>query len=167
MRHADRVTTMTGKMGRRGSLATAALSLALAAGPVQAAFECSVVSVNAVAFPGYDVFRVPPTDAQGSVTYSCKGVGQNTLTIDLSSGGAGQFNPRQMRSAGEILSYNLFLDAGRGTIWGDGGAGTGRYGPFHPPNNSPVFVPIFGRIPPGQNVAPGAYSDSVLLTLNF
>lgn len=167
MRLAHRVTTMTRKMVRRGFLATTTLSLALVAGPLQAAFECSVVGVSAVAFPGYDVFRVPPTDAQGSVTYFCKGVGQNTLTIDLSTGGAGQFNPRQMRSAGEVLSYNLFLDAGRGTIWGDGGAGTGRYGPFRPPNNSPVVVPIFGRIPPGQNAAPGEYSDSVLLTLVF
>lgn len=156
-------------MARRRLFATVAVAagLALAADPARAAFECSVVSVSPVSFPVYDVFRVSPTDAQGSVTYECRGVGQNTLTIDLSSGGAGQFSPREMRASSEVLSYNLFVDAGRGTIWGDGGAGTGRYGPYRPPNNSPVVVPIFGRITSGQNVTPGTYTDSVTLTLNF
>jgi spore coat protein U-like protein len=167
MRHANRLTTMAGKMTKKGILAAAVVSLALAAGPVQAAIQCSIGSVSAVAFPDYDVFRGVPTDAQGSVTYSCLGVGQNTVTIDLTAGRAGQFNPRQMRSPSAALPYNLFLDAGRGTIWGDGGGGTARYGPFQPPNNSPVVVPIFGRIPQGQNAAPGTYTDSVMLTLNF
>lgn len=167
MRHANRLTTMAGKMTKKGILAAAVVSLALAAGPVQAAIQCSIGSVSAVAFPDYDVFRGVPTDAQGSVTYSCLGVGQNTVTIDLTAGRAGQFNPRQMSASSEALPYNLFLDAGRGTIWGDGGGGTARYGPFQPPNNSPVVVPIFGRIPPGQNATPGTYTDSVTLTLNF
>lgn len=168
MRHANRLTTMAGKMTKKGILAAAVVSLALAAGPVQAAIQCSIGSVSAVAFPDYDVFRGVPTDAQGSVTYSCKGVGQNTVTIDLTAGRAGQFNPRQMRSlSGAALLYNLFLYADRGTIWGDGGGGTARYGPSQPPNNSSVVVPIFGRIPQGQNAASGGYSDSVTLTLNF
>jgi spore coat protein U-like protein len=167
MRHANRLTTMAGKMTKKGILAAVVISLALAAGPVQAAIQCSIGSVSPVTFPAYDVFRGVPTDAQGSVTYSCRGVGQNTVTIDLSAGGTGQFNPRQMRASSEALPYNLFLDAGCGTIWGDGGGGTARYGPFQPPNNSPVVVPIFGRIPPGQNATPGTYTDSVILTLNF
>jgi len=158
---------MAGKMLKRSIVAVAVASLALTAGPVHADIQCSIGSVSPVTFPVYDVFRGVPTDAQGSVTYSCRGVGQRTVTIDLSAGGAGQFNPRQMRASSEALAYNLFLDAGGGTIWGDGTGGTARYGPFQPPNNSPVVVPIFGRIPPGQNAAPGTYTDSVLLTLNF
>jgi len=161
------LTTMNRKMARRGTLAAAAVALAFMTGPARADIRCSVVSVSPVSFPTYDIFRVPPTDAQGAVTYSCSGVGQRTVTIDLSAGGAGRFDPRLLRAAGDALAYNLFLDAGRGTIWGDGTGGTSRYGPFQPPNNSPVVVPIFGRIPAGQNVTPGSYADSVLLTLNF
>ena len=167
MRCAGRLTTMAEQMAKRSILAAAVASAALAAGPAHADIHCSIGSVSPVTFPVYDVFRGMPTDAQGSVTYSCKGVGQNTVTIDLTAGRAGQFNPRQMRASSEALAYNLFLDAGRGTIWGDGGGGTARYGPFQPPNNTPVVVPIFGRIPPGQNATPHTYTDSVTLTLNF
>lgn len=167
MHCASRLARMARQMAKRSILGAAVASAALAAGPVHADIQCSIESVSPVTFPAYDVFRGVPTDAQGSVTYSCKGVGQRTVTIDLSAGGTGQFNPRQMRASSQALPYNLFLDAGRGTIWGDGGGGTARYGPVNPPNNSPVVVPIFGRIPPGQNATPGTYTDSVILTLNF
>lgn len=158
---------MPSMKARRGALAAAVVALALEAAPARADIQCSIASVSPVAFPDYDVFRAAPTDGQGMVTFSCKGVGQRSVTIELSPGGAGRFDRREMRAAGESLSYNLFLDAGRGTIWGDGGGGTARYGPVQPPNNSPVLVPIFGRIPPGQNVSPGTYADAVTLTLIF
>jgi len=154
-------------MTRTSILALAAASLVLVAGPARAAIQCTITTVSAVSFPAYDVFNTLPTDGQGSVTYTCKGVGQNTVTMDLSEGGSGVFNPRQMAKGSEKLAYNLFLDAGRGTIWGNGTGGTGRYGPFLPPNNNPVVVTIFGRIPAGQDVTAGTYGDSVTLTLVF
>ena len=154
-------------MTRRWILAAAAASLVLTAGPARAAILCTISAVSPVTFPAYDVFNTMPTDGQGSVTYSCRGVGQNTVTMDLSEGGSGAFNPRQMAKGSERLAYNLFLDAGRGTIWGNGTGGTGHYGPVQPPNDTPVVVPIFGRIPAGQNVTAGNFGDSVTLTLNF
>lgn len=163
----ERATVSASTAVRVGRLAAALAGLALAAVPARAAIRCSITSVSPVAFPAYNVFSARPNDAQGSVTYSCRGVGQDTVTIELSTGESGSFSPRRMRRASEPLAYNLFLDAGRGTIWGDGGGGTGRYGPIQPPNNSPVVVFVFGRIPPAQNVSPGMYADSVILTLNF
>ncbi len=133
----------------------------------RADIACSIEGVTSVSFSDYNVFETSPKDGQGSVTYTCRGVGQRTVRIDLSSGSSGQFNPRSMRSTEGVLPYNLFLDPACTTIWGDGSGGSSRYGPLSPPNNTAVVVPIYGRIPPRQNVAPGSYADSVILTLNF
>ncbi len=154
-------------MRRRLLLAFVVAGAALAGAPARADIRCSIENVTPVSFSAYDVFRTVPLDAQGSVTYACRGVGQRTVTIDLSSGSSGGFNPRSMTSTGNTLPYNLFLDAACTTIWGDGGGGSARYGPLSPPNNTSVVVPIYGRVPPEQNVAPGSYADSVTLTLNF
>ncbi len=148
-------------------LACVVVGAALVGVSARADIRCSIESVTPVSFSAYDVFHTYPEDAQGSVTYSCRGVGQRTVTIDLSSGSSGQFNPRHMTSTGNVLPYNLFLDSACTTIWGDGGGGSSQYGPYVPPNNTPVVVPIYARIPPGQDVAPGSYADSVTVTLNF
>ena len=144
-----------------------AVAATLVGAPARADIRCSIKNVTPVSFSTYDVFGTSPQDAQGTVTYSCLGVGPRTVTIDLSSGSSGLFNPRTMMSTGNALPYNLVLDSACTTIWGDGSGGSRRYGPFNPPNNTPVVVLIYGRIPPGQNVAPGSYVDAVTLTLNF
>jgi spore coat protein U-like protein len=51
------------------------------------------------------------------------------------------------------------------TVWGDGSAGTSTV-PLRKVNrNRPATTTIYGRIPPGQNVSVGAYSDSVTVTI--
>ncbi len=162
-----RVARMAVAMRPRLLLAFFAVGAAIVGAPARADIRCSIQNVTPVSFSTYDVFRTSPRDAQGSVTYTCRGVGQRTVTIDLSSGSSGRFNPRSMSSTGSTLPYNLFLDSACTTIWGDGSGGSSRYGPLSPPNNTSIVVPIYGRIPPEQNVAPGSYADSVTLTLNF
>lgn len=168
MTHApEGIARMSVAMRPRLLLAFVAAGTAFVGASVRADIRCSIENVTPVSFSTYDVFQTVPRDAQGSVTYTCRGVGQRTVTIDLSSGSSGRFNPRSMTSTGSTLPYNLFLDSACTTIWGDGTGGSSRYGPSSPPNNTSIVVPIYGRIPPEQNVAPGSYADSVTLTLNF
>jgi spore coat protein U-like protein len=65
------------------------------------------------------------------------------------------------------LFYNLYRDAGRTVIWGNGGAGTQAYIVQNPPNNQDINVPIFGRIPALQNAGEGVYSDTITVTMTF
>ena len=62
------------------------------------------------------------------------------MQIQLDKGGAPTFTPRQMRRSGEILSYNLYLDSTRSTIWGDGTGGTQAYTRANPPLNQTATV---------------------------
>ena len=134
----------------------------------QAITSCSIGNVTSVAFGAYDPFSGIDLDSTGSLTYQCSGVGpSDTIVIHLGRGGSSGFFPRQMSNGGATLSYNLFLDASRLSVWGDGTGGTSLYGPVTPPESSNTTVNIFGRIPAGQNIPVGSYSDTLVITLIY
>jgi spore coat protein U-like protein len=126
---------------------------------------CSLSSTS-ISFGTYDVFSTSPLDTNGSIVYRC-GNADNNISISLDRGGAASFNPRQMRNGSLALNYNLYLDAARTIIWGDGTAGTQTYFIKNPPNNQDVTVPVYGRVPTGQSVSRGVYSNTIVVTINF
>jgi spore coat protein U-like protein len=132
-----------------------------------AAATCSILNTSGVAFGAYDTFSTMPVDSTGLVSFRCTGVAQgDMLSIELGRGGTGTFLPRAMIYGRWRLEYNLFLDAARTVVWGDGTSGTSVYS-VHTVEGQSVSVPIFGRALPRQNVAPGVYNDLIVLTMNY
>jgi spore coat protein U-like protein len=133
--------------------------LAFALGVAQSWAACTV-SATGVAFGAYDPFSSASLDSTGNVAVTCNP--STPYTIALSPGNAAQ-SDRRMLSGANILAYNLFTDATRTAVWGDGtGAtltvsGSGIAGGH----------PIYGRIPARQNVAVGIYSDAITVTVTF
>lgn len=137
------------------------LALLAAAGAARAAPSCTVTVAAGLAFGTYDTLGTAPLDSQLSVQLKCPKPLQPQAW--LSRGSAPSFFPRTMRNGSEILPYNVFLDAGRTSVWGDGTGGSTAW--FGPPGNSTIVG--FGRIAAGQDVAVGAYSDTLVLTVLF
>ena len=129
--------------------------------PAEAA-KCTIATTP-IAFGTYNVFSSAPVDSVGSLLFD--GSGTNNVSIAISQGQSGSFQPRALRSGSESLYYNLFLDAARSTVWGNGSGGTQTY--VTDPGKDDVSVTIYGRIPPQQDVTFGAYGDSVTVTINF
>ena len=154
-------------MTNRWGLIVVAVAATFLYGESEAAAQASCsISVTSVAFGSYNVFNTSALDSSGSITYSCNNQA-NHISISLGQGSSGTFSSRSMTKGGETLSYNLFMDAARTSIWGDGTSGTSVYIRSNPPNNSNVSLPIFGRITAAQDVSAGSYSDTVLATINF
>ena len=133
----------------------------------EAGAACSV-SATGINFGTYDVFVTAPLDSTGTVTVTCDQAPPADVTIAIGpSGTSGGFNPRQMRSASspDRLNYNLFVNAGRSTVWGDGAAGTSTVFLKNVVKNRPVLTTIYGRIPPRQDVSVGTYTDSLTVTI--
>jgi spore coat protein U-like protein len=131
--------------------------------------HCSFNTVGTVAFGSYDVFSSGPLDTTATVSYKCSPP-VTTPTISLSAGGGGAFNPRRMTgpSVGSTADYNLYLDAARTTIWGDGTGGTSVITAPDPTSASAVYTyTIYARVPDGQDLEAGAYTDAVTVTINF
>ena len=68
---------------------------------------------------------------------------------------------------GHALEYNIYLDATRRTIWGNGRSYTEAYFDSKPPKDTPVIVVTYGRIFRGQEVAAGQYIDTITATIHF
>ena len=132
-----------------------------------AAEAACTISTTAVSFGTYNVFAASPDDATGQITYRCTAPRPPLVRIHLDKGGAPTFNPRQMLRSGEVLSYNLYTDSTRATIWGDGTGGTQIYTRTLPPPNQNINVPVYGRIPALQDVSAGTYSNTVTATIFF
>lgn len=147
----------------QGVLAVAAWLLSTTSVFAQAT-SCTI-SVTSVAFGNYNVFTTTPYDSTGTITYRCNSTAAN-ISITLSGGSSSTFSPRTLRKGSEILDYNLYTNAARTNVWGDGTGGTSIYTRANPPNSN-VNVPVYGRIPALQDVSAGNYADTVVAVINF
>jgi spore coat protein U-like protein len=133
--------------------------------PVDAGLLSCTISTTSVSFGNYDVFTITPLDTTGTITYQCDFVVLPTIT--LSRGVSSTFNPRTMQSGAATLNYNLFIDAARLLIWGDGNETTQTYIATGSVLNLPVPVTVYARVPAQQDVSAGTYSDIVVATIHF
>ena len=131
--------------------------------------KCSFVSVSGPAFGTYDVFAPAPLDSTGTIGFQCNpGTGNGNVEVSLSAGSSGSFVSRAMRSGSDTLSYNLFLDPAKTQIWGDGTGGSSTFTASLAGGGwTSVAATIYGRVPPGQNVAAGTYLDTITVTMNW
>lgn len=133
--------------------------------PVAARAQCTVTA-TAVSFGTYLPFSATPTDSTGSVTIGCRLVGPYTVSLNAGLHGGGNFSNRRMSSGPRFMSYQLYTNATRTTVWGDGTGGTsvvsGVCSSVCNSNNT-----VYGRIPARQVVTPGTYTDTILVTVTF
>ena len=72
---------------------------------------------------------------------------------------------RRMAGGTDFLSYELYQDSSRSTVWGSGVA-AGETIVTAPSKAARTFT-VYGRVPAGQDVAAGSYNDTVVATINF
>lgn len=148
--------------------------------PVQAASATANLSVGAtivnnctisttpVSFASYDPVGAHASNnddsGSGTVTVTCtKGT---TATIGLALGqNASGSTRRMLNGTANFLNYELYQDAGRGTVWGT--AGTALLSPGAAPSKAPRTFTVYGRIFAGQDLPAGSYADTVQATVNF
>lgn len=127
-------------------------------GPVLAA-SCTVSS-SGVNFGSYDTLSGAETDSTGTVRLRCDE--SVSATIALSSG-SGSIASRKMSSGRDELSYNLYTNAQRNVIWGDGTGGSNTV----TVQGDTVDYPIYGVIASRQRVTAGGYTDTIMLTVTY
>jgi spore coat protein U-like protein len=121
--------------------------------------KCTM-TVTDVNFGTYDTFSDFDVNITGGITVRCN---QSTpYTISLSAG-SGSYLARHMTNSVFTLSYNLYLDPQRITIWGNGSGGTGIVSDSGTGGN----YTIYGQVPARQNVYVGNYSDTVIVTVVY
>ncbi|MBL0914545.1 MAG: spore coat protein U domain-containing protein [Sphingopyxis sp.] len=153
------------------------LGAALLAVPAPAEAACSplsfcscTVSATGVSFGSYNMLTATPNDAAGSVRVICTLLLDlaGSFTVDLSTGASNSYGARTMRSGANSLTYNLYTTAGRTQVWGNGTGGSTRVTQsFSGLLLVDRTIPIYGRIPAGQNARAGSYSDTIIVTVTY
>lgn len=119
------------------------------------------VSTTSVAFGTHTFLTTSPSDSTGTISVSCDMVANYSIVI---LGGFSGTLARAMTSGSNQLGYNLFTDATRTVVWGDGSAGGGRVSGS---GTTGATHTVYGRIPAGQNVPAGNYSDALVVRVEF
>lgn len=142
------------------------LVVGMAAGTQPAlAVTCAITSTGSVSFGSYNSLNGVPTDSVGNIVVDCDKEPKDAVAT-ISSGNSGTSLQRKMANGGSFLNYNLYTNSSRTTVWGNGSSGTGVV-TFGVKPQSHYVLPIYGRIPPLQNVPKGSYSDVLLVTITF
>jgi spore coat protein U-like protein len=131
------------------------------------AMTCTVIGTSDLAFGTYTSSTRRPLDAVTFFAFTCNGVQiHDVVAIQISRSQDGGMLPRHMLGVDDAFEYNLYLNAGRSQVWGDGSMGT--FAPqLHPQDGRTMSLPIYARAAPGQHVRPGTYADTVIVSLIF
>lgn len=164
-------------MGIRFYIAAVALPFTALAMPAPAEAACDIlalctctVSASGVDFGNYNPVAATDNDSSGTVRVRCSLVLAlaGSYTIQLGRGASSTYSQRSLTSGGSTLRYNLYTTNARNQIWGDGTGGS-----LSVTNNFTALLgvdqttTVYGRVPAGQNVAPGSYADTILVTIVF
>lgn len=133
---------------------------------------CVIDSTTDITFADYDPTSANATnalDAAGSVNVRCtKGIAA-TVTLDQGSNADAAStcaNPlRQMANGTERLRYDIYADSARTLAWGCDAANSQDF--TSTSAAAPKTLATFGRIPAGQDVPSGSYSDTVTVVVIF
>lgn len=156
-------------------------SLALASvGPVEAGsasgslqVTATVLSACAVTGATLPFGNLDPVTTSGAVNASatlsvhCTNTTAYAVALDagLNAGGAANFSARRLSNGSSTLDYQLYRDAARSIVWGDGSAATSTVQGTG--NGSAQTLTVYGRIPALGSAAPGAYTDTVTIVVTF
>lgn len=128
---------------------------------VQASVAANCTIANATLnFGAYDPVvtnAVANLDGSTTMTVACtKGF---VPTIAIATTG------RSMTGGGDTLTYELYKDSGRTTVWGNTGAAL--FTPPSAPGKGGSAYTIYGRVAGGQDVGVASYSGTIQATVNF
>jgi spore coat protein U-like protein len=161
-------------MWRAKAILLAAIALAAASPALAQQTTCNGGNVS-LSLGTYDAFQAVSLDSSGIFMVTCtRSGGPPTTTVTMGIGPStvsGTIATRQMRlvAGTDLLTYNLYRDAGRTLVWGNT-VGTNTVAQnITLGNNSSgsLTFTIFTRINALQDVRAGTYNDSLTVTVTF
>jgi len=123
-----------------------------------------LISASNIAFAATGVLK-SALIATGAITARC--TNGDAYRIALNGGTSGNVAARQMQrtGGGGAVNYQLYLDSGYASAWGDGTSGTAMVTGTGTGNATSINV--YGRVPAQTTPMPGNYIDTITATISF
>lgn len=124
-----------------------------------------VVNAGDMVFGNVDPTSGSAVDQTASISVLCTKGTSFTVGLNAGTASGATVSNRHMTGGADQLGYGLYRDAARTANWGN-----------TPGTDTPAAqvaasaastLTVYGRIPGGQNVAAGAYADTITVTVNY
>ncbi len=126
--------------------------------------NCQITAED-IDFGTYSVGVTGQYDMQGDVEVSCASA-TTPYTVSLSTGASGNYAARELRQSPVlVVNYNLYTEAARTNVWGDGSGATVTQASDL--SSQVQQFTAYGRVDPSQPVTPGVYVDTITATVEF
>jgi spore coat protein U-like protein len=124
---------------------------------------CVINSTSTLNFGSQGVFTAN-VDQQSTISVQCTNTTPYNIGLDAGVGSGATVAVRKMTAGAATVNYSLYSDSGRNTVWGttigsNTVAATG--------NGAAQSYTVYGRIPAQTTPAPGAYTDTVTVTVTY
>jgi spore coat protein U-like protein len=132
------------------------------------AINCRI-SLGPINFGLYMPLTAVPVDVVGQFDVRCQAQ-PGTFAVIIGAGISGDQLARTLSAGGaDVLNYNLYRDAARTQIWGDGTPPTVMVTGSRPSQGRPTSYSytVYGRVFANQAPNTGIYSDNLLVTVLF
>lgn len=129
--------------------------------------NCVIGSNGAVDFGTYDTAlhaHDGPVDVTAqAVSIACtKDAAGVSIALDQGEYAQGAHRGMGGGPGAATVAYDIYTSQQRSTVWN-----TVNTVAYASQSSQPVSIALYGRIPAGQSVAPGRYSDVLLAMVNF
>ena len=126
--------------------------------------SCTIVSTSTLNFGSSQGVLTANVDQTTTLQVQCTNTTPYNIGLNAGTGTGATVATRLLTSGGNTITYSLYKDAGRTTVWGntvgtDTQGGTG--------NGSAQNYTVYGRIPPQTTPAPATYSDTITVTVTY
>lgn len=138
-----------------GATATASFAISVA---VPATCLITATALN------FSVYTGVVDVATSTLSLVCSNTTHYNVGLNAGQASGATVSTRGMSNGAAVIAYALYSDTSRTLIWGqtvgiDTVTGTG--------NGSSQVLTVYGRVPAGQFVAPGNYSDTIIATVTY
>jgi spore coat protein U-like protein len=114
---------------------------------------------------GFGTYTGVLSNATSTISVTCTNTSGYNIGLSAGTTSGATVAARKMAGTGtDVLNYALFRDSSRTNNWGetvgtDTLAGSG--------NGLAQTITVYGQVPAGQYVSPGAYSDTITATITY
>lgn len=134
---------------------------------VQAVISASCnVSATTLNFGTYDPAAASALDGTSTISVFCTSGTPYTAGLNVGSGG-GSFTTRTIANGGNTLNYNLFRDAARSQVWGDGSGSTFTVAGTGSGLLTANTLTVYGEVAIAQDKPAGTYSSTITVTVTY
>ena len=150
------------------STATAATATATFTVSANIVASCTVAATN-LSFGTYNPASGTALTGSSTISVYCTNSTPYTVFLNAGTGTGSTFTTRKLLNSttSTTLGYNLYTSSQLTTVWGDTTASTGDITGTGAGTLTAVPATVYGSIPINQDMAPGTYSSTITVTVNY